>query len=303
MSKIYGHGVDLVAPITDYPALRAAGFTFAFRYAVPAIPGKMVQLREIAAAHHAGVDIMFVYETSGQTWMGGVDQGLRDGQAANAALRSLGAPYTAACYHAVDSQAMPSSQLQVMSWLDGVIRGMRPYRTGVYGEYDVVEWAYRLYPEAFRWQTKAWSGGKVSLNADILQLGTIRVGSETADMDVSYNSHVGQWYADPVKTPPHPLGDLMLQGEIAPAGKVGTPVPTGSAMKVILYADTGLYGDQAQKVRVAIWSGTRRYDQIEEVTIASADPVTVTFMEHDVAAVSFARNPDDGDAPVSYIIY
>lgn len=302
MAPIVLHGADWVAPGMSYKRFREQGLSFAIRYAVPSIAGKMIDLREVAQAHAAGVDIVLVYETSGATWEGGYSAGYADGVAAYAALRSLGAPYTAACYHAVDSP-VPDAQMPVCrAWLDGVIHGMSRYRTGVYGEYSVVEMAASSFPHALRWQTKAWSGGSISPKADILQLGSNSLFGINVDIDVAYTSHIGQWYANPVQQPPSLTGEDMISGQIPSHAVTGVAVPEGSATKVLLYADTGLMGDEAQKVRVAVWSKAKRYSQITEVTINAADPIPVSFLEHDVMAVSFSRGETDGLHDVSFVI-
>lgn len=300
---VYGHGGDWVPMGMPYEQYRSLGYTFAMRYVVPQIQGKLVPIQEIAAAHKNGVDVGFIYETSGTTWQGGRQSGLADGEVARKTLIALGAPYSVACYHAVDSQALAGQMHIVHDWLEGVITGMEPYNTGVYGEFDVVEMAYANFPHVRRWQTKAWSFGKVSDHAHIIQLGATDVGGFQIDIDVAYTPMFGQWYADQRKQPDNLTGDGMLNGFIPPVTKAGVPFRSGGFTTLVLYCDTGLVGNQEQKVRVAVHSHGKGYSQIKEIVLMTATPVMVPFEELDVDAVSFERLTNDGNGEIGYSIY
>lgn len=300
---VYGHGGDWVPAGMPYAEFRKLGYTFALRYVVPQIQGKLVTIQEIAAAHKAGVDVGFIYETSGTTWQGGRNSGLADGELARKVLIALGAPYSVACYHAVDSQALPGQIHTVQDWLEGVMTGMAPYQTGVYGEFDVVEMARANYPHVLRWQTKAWSEGRISQSAHMLQLGATDIGGFQFDIDVAYTPMFGQWYADQRKQPDNLTGDGMIVGFVPPVTKVPVPFRAGGFTTLALYCDTGLSGNQEQKVRVAIHSHGKAYSQIHDQVILNATPQVITFTEMDVDAVSFERLVNDGSAEIGYSIY
>lgn len=302
MSVIYGHGADFVQPGMNYAAYGLAGLHFAMRYVVPSIPGKMLTLKEAAEAHSQGIDLGFVYETTGTTWQGGHDAGYADGIRAYGALRSLGVPFSAGCFHAVDSPVPKFAMGAVIEWMRGVLLGMRDYRTGVYGDYDVIKAIAASYPQVFRWQTKAWSGGNIASDAALLQLGSTTIAGINADFDVAYQPHFGQWYADP-RNQPHTLnGDEMISGQISAASIMGVPVDPGTAQRVTLYADISRNGDFEQSVRVACHSAQHGYNQIVTVKLLTSEPFVITLTEQDVNAISFDRRDGADMLPIGYLV-
>lgn len=302
MPNVASHGADWVPGNMPYGVFRQQGLKFAMRYVVPSIPGKMITSEEVRNAHSWGVDLGFIYETTGRTWDGGYDAGVRDGVAAASALRTLGAPQSCAAYHAVDMQVGQAVIGTVMDWVRGLITGMRPYRTGLYGQLLVVDYAAAIYPQVFRWQTEAWSSGQISPNADMLQLGSASIAGIDTDVDVAYVPHFGQWYANPSQQPPALHGDDMISGELTPVDIVGYPFPEGSATTVSLYTDTGLVADEPQSVRVALFSKAKGYSQIETVELHTAAPFSMLMQEHDVCAVSFKRTTADGNHVIGFSV-
>lgn len=295
-------GGDWVSSSMNYAVFRGAGHTFALRYAVPSIAGKMITRGEIQYAHRQGVDIGLIYEVNGTSWEGGFVNGGIDGEAARNALESLGAPQTVACYHAVDSQVDDNHLSTCMEWLRGVRDGMKPYRTGVYGQYSVIQAAFAMDPSIYRWQTQAWSDGHVSKDTDILQLSQTDIAGIQLDLDIAYASHFGQWYANPNSQPAPPSEDSMLSGVIGPLEAFGLPIPANSPTYIMLFCDTGLFAGAAQHVRVAIRSKAKGFSQIVTAALTTADSVTIPFEEHDVDAISLSRNSEDGVAPIGYTI-
>lgn len=296
------HGGDWVPPGMDYGLYRRQGMQFAMRYVVPSIAGKCVTLPEIKDAHAAGVDIGFVYETTGTTWNGGYDAGLADAFTASSVLGRLGVPKTCAVYHAVDVQVGQQVMSTVMEWVRGLLDGMRPYRAGVYGQYLVVASAGALYPHVLTWQTKAWSGASIYPRTDLLQLGTSRMSGIDIDIDIAYVPFFGQWTADPANQPPALNGEDMISGTLDPIDTQGRPFPAGSATTVAVFADTGLMAGAAQKVRVALYSDTHGWSQIVDVDLQHAVPYVIKFAEHDVSAVSFSRKTGDGSETIGFSI-
>lgn len=295
-------GGDWVDSAMNYAEFRKAGHSFAMRYAVPSIRGKMITRAEIGNAHANGVDVCLIYEVDGTSWEGGHASGALDGEAARNALESLNAPHTAACYHAVDSQVMPDRMNACMEWLAAVRDSMRPYRTGVYGQYSVIEAAVLHDSSIYRWQTQAWSDSHVSTHADLLQLGKASIAGVNIDIDLAYVNHFGQWYANPASQPQPPSEDNMLSGIINAMDTHGVPIPPNSPTYIMLFCDVGLFAGAAQHVRIAIRSKAKGYSQIVNAALTAADSITIPFEEHDVDAVSFSRNADDGSAPVGYTI-
>lgn len=299
---LFATGGDWVNPGMPYGEYRVKGHSFAIRYVVPSIPGKMITRSEVNAAHAANVDMAFVYEIDGTNWRGGAVQGKKDGEVARIALMSLDAPESVACYHAVDESIAPQDMIRLQSWFAAVIASMTPYRAGIYGQFTVIEMAFQHDPQAFRWQTRAWSSGHVSHHADILQLGKQDIAGISVDVDIAYSDHFGQWYANPAKQPVKPEDREMPQGQIAPLVAVSVPINNVAWSDVMLYCDTGLHGNQPQRVRVAAYSQSKHYSQIEEVILTSADPHVIRLAERDVIALSFSRTTGDGDAAIGWTV-
>jgi hypothetical protein len=272
------------------------------RYVVPSIAGKMVSRAEIDAAHHAGVDAGFVYETTGTTWSGGYVRGQEDGTRAREAVASLNAPYSCCVYHAVDSQVADSQMPLIEQWLSGLLSTMPPYRTGIYGQFSVIEMAARLRPDVFRWQTQAWSAGHVSRSADLLQLGQATINGISMDIDLAYQGHWGQWFANPARQPGTIQEDNMSAGTIRPVEVFTVPVAAGSVTKVTCVADIGLSQNQHQHVRIACHSAAKAYSQIVTLVLDTPGPHEIPITERDVDAVSFSRGINDGEAVVGYLI-
>jgi Domain of unknown function (DUF1906) len=295
-------GGDWSQGIMDYALYRSYGFRFAMRYIVPSIPGKMIRHAEIISAGQHGVDLGFVYEKDGAGWRSGSATGTDDGIAARMALQSIDAPESCAAYFTIDAQVESSQMLTAIAYLDAAAQAVQPYRAGAYGQYDVIEHAWAYMPELFRWQTMAWSGGRVSDHADLLQVGHTVIGGIDADSDVAYTPRFGQLYANQWQQPVSPREGDDMSGFISPSEILSVPVPVGTASKLLLFADTGLMHGEDQVVRVAIRSETRGYSQIITERLADNVPVTVVLTARDVDGISLSRTDLDGGGVIGYAI-
>jgi hypothetical protein len=299
---VYPTGGDYVSDAMNYPLFRSYGCTFAMRYAVRDIPGKMITRREIDTAHKAGVDIGLIYETTGTTWRGGYNAGLLEGAVSKAAMADLGAPGSVACYHTIDEEVPGKDLPLAMEWLRAIAEARKPYRTGVYGQFSVIEAANSLDPSIYRWQTEAWSGTEVSMHTDILQLGTANVGGINIDVDLAYCNAFGQWYANPAYQKIPGKDNAMPSGPIPPMSTVSLPLAGLSWTSVTLYCDTGLYENAPQHVRVAMYSAAKKYSQIVDYTLTTSEPHVLAFEERDVVALSFHRGATHGEGTVGYAV-
>lgn len=206
-------GADWFIGAMDYAAFRRAGYTFAMRYAVPGIDGKMISAAEIHRAHAEGISIGLIYETTGLTWTGGKTQGRIDGLAAKDALISLSAPDIVACYFAIDSNVTYAEMGTVIDYLDAADSAIEPYQMGVYGQFSVIEEVYSKIPHAVLWQTAAWSNGLVSLEADIFQDSQTTLLGVDIDTDSLFDEDAGLWHPPTMPVPqPQPKGlpDMFL---------------------------------------------------------------------------------------------
>jgi hypothetical protein len=141
------------------PAAIKAFHTFVMRYLTG--NGKAVSRAEIDALHAQGLGVGFVFESIAGRSAAGRAAGTADARAALSAANALGVPAAVPLFFAVDFPATPG---QVTPYFAGV-RSVLGARAGVYGSYSIT--TAGLAP--WRWQTMAWSGGKVDPNAHLIQ--------------------------------------------------------------------------------------------------------------------------------------
>lgn len=227
-------GCDFDASNMNYPVLRASGFRFAMRYVVPSIPGKMITRQEITNAHAAGVDVGFIYETTGTTWQGGYIAGVDDANAARTALASIGAPSGITVFHAVDSQVPDSELPTVLDWLNGLEHAHPPWYPGIYGQYSVMTAVAGHAPHIPLWQTTAWSAGRVFPALDLYQFGTSGVNGIQVDRDIAFTDDFGQWSASPPPLSQEKDYQMVILRYTDTAGKVATFTYNGTTVRRIV---------------------------------------------------------------------
>ncbi len=163
--------------------LTAMGFSGAMRYGVPNNT-KSITAAELANLRSAGFDVGLVYETVANRAAQGAQAGHDDAIKANAFADTLWYPKNCTLWYAVDFDAQPS---QVQSYFDGIgSASLRPYAP--YGSADVIDGV--KYP-GIGWQTAAWSKGRVSKRAGLLQNGF----HSTYDSNQVLVADFGQWLA------------------------------------------------------------------------------------------------------------
>ncbi len=176
------------------PATVVDAYAGIVRYVGTPGRGKNLTRAEAQAMHAAGVPIALVYEdTAG--WM-------RGGSAAGNAAARRALDDAATCgvgvrcvYFACDEDITTAvGMAQVMACLDGAAVTLGRARTGVYGEADVIDAALSAGHAVWGWQTRAWSGGRVSVRAHLLQqIGYVDVGGVQCDRSTVLKPDWGQW--------------------------------------------------------------------------------------------------------------
>jgi Domain of unknown function (DUF1906)/N-acetylmuramoyl-L-alanine amidase len=177
-------------------ALRAAGYTGVVRY-LSHTSAKAISAAELVALHAAGLSVALVWQDSATVALKGATQGAADGEAANVMADALGWGPSRPIYFAVDFDVVASQLPAVLAYLRGAATG-RP--VGVYGSawlLDRVGSAARYF-----WQPQAWSLGKVSPMAMLLQ--------HTGDQRIPETDHndVLKGTTDWGQVPPMMLTDL-----------------------------------------------------------------------------------------------
>lgn len=157
-------GVDYSFSRPSPAAITKAGHVAVGRY-IALGSGKLLGFTEAAQLRKARLGIWLVAEGTAQRAAEGRAAGVADAQAAAKAAQELGYPDHAVLFAAVDFDATPG---QVLGYLRGW-KSVLGKRAGVYGGIKITSsWRVRrLIP--YRWQTAAWSGGKVDPKAHIYQ--------------------------------------------------------------------------------------------------------------------------------------
>jgi hypothetical protein len=194
-------GLDYSSGRPNLAAAKAAGYGFVARYLyLPAPGGKGITKAEAEAIRAAGLGLCVVYEQYAGRAKEGIASGVADGKIALAWARSIGFPETRPIYFAVDFNATGAQQPVIDAYLRGAGSVIGTARVGVYGSFGVVERCYVSGSARWYWQTYAWSGGKVSTHAHLLQYdnGQVVAGA-SVDLNQSRQLDFGAWM--PVTAP------------------------------------------------------------------------------------------------------
>lgn len=182
-----------MATALDYSAARlaaatikAAGHVGVIRYVGTPGRKKNITKAEYEELTRNGVGVALVYENQPGDANGGFSAGVSAARAARADADSIGWPRDRPIHFAIDSDQVTALDFdEVRSYLDGAasVLGNGIERTGVYGEYDVIERNVGSHAR-YGWQTVAWSGGRISKKAALFQrLGQIYVGGIQVDVN------------------------------------------------------------------------------------------------------------------------
>jgi hypothetical protein len=185
-------GLDYSHSRPDLKRVKALGYGFCVRYLFA--PGKGVTKVEAAAIRAAGLGLCVVYEEYAGRAKEGTASGKEDGKIALAFARAIGLPESKPIYFAVDFPATVAQQPVIDLYLKGVASVIGAARVGVYGSYAVVEHCQSIGSARWFWQTYAWSGGKVSPHAHLLQYrnGQVVAGARV-DLNESRQFDFGGW--------------------------------------------------------------------------------------------------------------
>lgn len=162
--------------------VKAHGFDGIMRY-LSHNPAKDLTAAERDEARAHGLSIGLVFESTARRASEGHDAGRADAVFANARAGALGYPAECTLWYAVDFDAAPS---QVQPYFDGI--GSEPGRTHApYGGVRVIDGV--SFPGR-GWQTVAWSHGRVSARAGLLQSGF----HGSYDTNQVLAADYGQWH-------------------------------------------------------------------------------------------------------------
>ena len=191
-------GIDCASRLTreKASALYSLGYRFAGRYVVPTAGStawKALTSPEAEAIRASGMDILCIFELDAARAGRGEAVGAQDGDLALACARALGIPAGTTLYFAVDYYPAAAEMPQIEAYLRAAGARIAPYTLGVYGCYDVVEYLAARDVCRHYWQCVAWSGGKISANADLYQAtGNVNVAGVLVDQNERYRE-AGLW--------------------------------------------------------------------------------------------------------------
>jgi hypothetical protein len=202
MTEVLDYSGGFPAPA----AIRSGGYVGVVRYiGTPGNPKNLTRT-EAQAMLSAGIAVGLVYERTAGWMLAGADAGVRAAREALADAEHCGVGVRCV-YLACDQDITTSGQMSaVEQCLDGAAQVLGRERVGVYGEADVIDACLGKEHATWGWQTRAWSRGRVSDRAHLLQLiGAVHPGGVECDRNTVLRSDWGQWPAP---------GDGPMEGEI-----------------------------------------------------------------------------------------
>lgn len=216
-----GQVLDYAAGVPSGAAVRAAGYLGAVRYVSQRRPGteswmvgKPVTRRETEdfAAH--GLATASVYQfgrAETADWKQGAAGAALHVPQAIALHRAAGGPTGKPIYMAIDDN--PTRHLydaQIRPYLAACGAALRAggYSLGIYGNYNVIEWAIADGLGSYFWQHDWGSGGRLHPRAQLHQNSALKTTINGVQCDVNdvYSHDWGQWTAGSAAAPqpPHP---------------------------------------------------------------------------------------------------
>lgn len=185
-------GVDYSWGRPDLATMWALGVRFVCRYLAP-LSGKVLSPSERSALHAAGFSIVLNWENEAKDMLSGYGLGATHATEALRQAEELGAPITVPIFFSVDFDALPADLEPVARYLDGAASILGHGRVGVYGKADVIDALVPKYA-TYGWQTYAWSYGRMSRKAHLLQYrNNVSMAGATVDLDRSLQEPFGAW--------------------------------------------------------------------------------------------------------------
>ncbi|MEU5847427.1 DUF1906 domain-containing protein [Saccharopolyspora shandongensis] len=187
-------GLDYSAGVPLAAAVKRADFDFVVRYVGTPGHRKNITPAEYRDMTGAGVGVALVFENRAGDALAGRDAGARNAHAALEDANSFGWPADRPIYFAVDQDITTESQMRtVVEYLHGAGDVLGVDRIGVYGEADVIDRAQRDGVARWFWQTRAWSRGRISPHAHVVQqTETVRVDGVECDVNTTDRPDIGQ---------------------------------------------------------------------------------------------------------------
>jgi hypothetical protein len=251
---------------------------------------------EAQAMLAAGIPVGLVYEDTAGWMLTGANAGEQAARAALADAEDCGVGVRCV-YFACDRDITTNGQMAaVEQCLDGAAGVLGRGRVGVYGEADVIDACLSGRHATWGWQTRAWSTGRVSDRAHLLQqIGAVHPGGVECDRNTVLRPDWGQWPA-PAGTPSEE--DLMSDAQYEALNKklddMYRLLSVGDAPDSALDAagkrvDRGGHPFNLEAVRSIL---TAQGKQMEQLTVGgTVDPAAVAaHLDYDQLGAAIARH-------------
>jgi hypothetical protein len=192
-------GVDYSSTRPNPAQLYALGKRFVVRYGGPGGDWKHLTAAEAASLTRAGLALVANAEGAADGLASGWATGVAWATSADTAFRALGMPPSRPIYLSVDFDCGTGQWPAVAEALKGAGSVLGPARVGVYGSYDVMQWAKRDGVARWFWQTYAWSGGRWAAHNHLEQYRNhVSLAGGIVDLCRSKVADYGQWGVDDV---------------------------------------------------------------------------------------------------------
>jgi len=208
LGPVRGTIIDFSAGIPSPAAIKRAGHIGAIRYVSNKRPGaawmtgKPVSLQETSANAAAGLPTASVYQfgrAETADWKQGAAGAAIHAPQAISLHKAAGGPTNRPIYIAIDDNPTREHYTQfIRPYLQAFSKALSVagYKTGVYGNYNTIEWASRDGIGTFYWMHDWGSNGKIHPKTTIHQLPQSRqqtIENVIVDVNEVYASDWGQW--------------------------------------------------------------------------------------------------------------
>lgn len=197
-------GLDYSWQKPDPSVIARAGFQFVMRYVdYPGANGKGITRAELDSLRAAGLAVGLIYESTDSRALDGFTAGASDAAQVQQQIFALDWPADRPIYFAVDFDAQPAQYPLIASYFDGVKSVLGSIaRIGIYGGYDVMQWAHDNAIAGYFWQSLGWHHDKgVYENASIHQYqNDVTLDGKAVDYNVALNPDYGVWEVSPIQT-------------------------------------------------------------------------------------------------------
>lgn len=239
---VVGTVLDYSAGVPSGRSVRAAGHLGAVRYVSQRRPGaewmkgKPVTLGETEDFKANGLSTASVYQfgrAETADWLGGAPAAATHAPQAIALHRSAGGPTGRPIYIAIDdnpTRAQYDNQIRPYLRAFSAALSAAGYQTGVYGNYNVIQWCVEDGIGSFFWMHDWGSGGRVHPRANIHQVAKRRTTIDGIECDVNdvLAADWGQW--TPGAAPALPVSPEMIQQAVQAASQASSQLPVDQAL-------------------------------------------------------------------------